>query len=107
MKKRLEKDTMVITPNEMNKFTYCPYQWYYERYYGAKKLRELAKGKKAAPPAKGAVKRTGNFARGNEFHAQIHKRYKKDAEAFKVRLFFIVVLTLLILILAVLIWGWK
>ncbi len=30
-----------ISANEINKFAYCPYQWYYERLYGRKKLREL------------------------------------------------------------------
>jgi len=31
------KDT--ISANEVNKFTYCPHQWYYERLHGAKALR--------------------------------------------------------------------
>lgn len=32
-----------VSANEINKFSYCPYQWYYERLYGRKKLRELEK----------------------------------------------------------------
>ncbi|MBE6007828.1 MAG: hypothetical protein E7235_01365 [Lachnospiraceae bacterium] len=34
-------DKETISANEINKFSYCPYQWYYERLYGRKKLREL------------------------------------------------------------------
>ena len=34
-------DKETISANEINKFAYCPYQWYYERLYGRKKLREL------------------------------------------------------------------
>ncbi len=34
-------DKETISANEINKFAYCPYQWYYERFYGRKKLREL------------------------------------------------------------------
>lgn len=34
-------DKQTISANEINKFAYCPYQWYYERLYGRKKLREL------------------------------------------------------------------
>ena len=34
-------DKETVSANEINKFAYCPYQWYYERLYGRKKLREL------------------------------------------------------------------
>lgn len=36
-------DRKTISANEINKFSYCPYQWYYERLYGRKKLKELEK----------------------------------------------------------------
>ncbi len=37
-----------ISASEINRYTYCPYQWYYERIYGAKELRRLAKERKAS-----------------------------------------------------------
>lgn len=30
-----------ISAGELNKYAYCPYQWYYERLYGRKELRRL------------------------------------------------------------------
>ena len=30
-----------ISAHELNKYAYCPYQWYYERLYGRKELRRL------------------------------------------------------------------
>lgn len=30
-----------ISAHELNKYAYCPYQWYYERLYGRKELRLL------------------------------------------------------------------
>ena len=29
-----------ISAHELNKYAYCPYQWYYERLYGRKELRK-------------------------------------------------------------------
>lgn len=51
MRKKTSKRTSkmnskhTLTPTEINKFTNCPYQWYYERLHGIKKLTELAKRK--------------------------------------------------------------
>ena len=36
-------DKQTISANEINKFAYCPYQWYYERLYGRNELRRLEK----------------------------------------------------------------
>ena len=38
----MDKDRHTISATELSKFRYCPYQWYYERVYGRKKLRRLA-----------------------------------------------------------------
>ncbi len=32
-------DRKTISAHELNKYAYCPYQWYYERLYGRKELR--------------------------------------------------------------------
>ena len=35
----IERET--ISAHEINKYDYCPYQWYYERLYGRAELRRL------------------------------------------------------------------
>lgn len=40
MEKDIYNDKKEITANEINKYVYCPYQWYYERVYGSSYLRE-------------------------------------------------------------------
>jgi len=35
----VKKESVRISAHEVNKFTYCPHQWYYERVYGAKAIR--------------------------------------------------------------------
>lgn len=32
-----------ISANEINRFVYCPYQWYYKRYYGTSELNQKYK----------------------------------------------------------------
>ena len=41
MNENMKNNSRTISANEINKFAYCPYQWYYERLYGRKRLREL------------------------------------------------------------------
>ena len=43
MKDNMDNSSKTISAGEINKFVYCPYQWYYQRLYGNKKLRELVK----------------------------------------------------------------
>ena len=60
-----------ISASEINKYVYCHYQWYYERYYGQKHMRELSK--------KGNNKNgfKGNFEKGRNFHNSYYKKDKK------------------------------
>ena len=37
----MDKDRQTLSATELSKFSYCPYQWYYERLYGRKELRRL------------------------------------------------------------------
>lgn len=37
----MEKERETLSPHELSKYDYCPYQWYYERLYGRKELRRL------------------------------------------------------------------
>lgn len=71
-----------ITPNEINKFTYCSFQWYYERLYGKDYLRQAVK--KRNDQISATNKRLSNFAKGNKHHANVHKEYKRKLRLFKI-----------------------
>lgn len=92
--KYLENDTKTITPSEINRFSYCPYQWYYERVYGRKELRRLLTernkwlnymGKKQAPVKKPDYtnKSLSNFKRGTEYHLEEYRAYQLQQSIIK------------------------
>ena len=37
----MKKNKSTISANEINRFVYCNYQWYYGKIYGSARLREL------------------------------------------------------------------
>ncbi len=41
-------DVSTISASDINKFVYCPYQWYYEQLYGTKQLRQLYRARNEA-----------------------------------------------------------
>lgn len=55
-----------ISANEINKYTFCPYQWYYERLYGTKYIREKLKERNEKLGLKD--KNFSNFNKGIKFH---------------------------------------
>ncbi len=59
----------IFTPNEINKFSYCPYQWYYERKHGRKKLREMASKNKDNSCENATIKL---FMSGLEYHSKVN-----------------------------------
>lgn len=61
-----------ISANEINKYTYCPYQWYYEKIYGAKELRRLKKELNERLNLEDAT--MSNFVSGQKFHNK-HKYF--------------------------------
>ena len=67
----MRKKPIKISANEINRFIYCPYQWYYGRVYGQKVLKEkyLALERKEAPYE-------GNFKRGLKFHEKYYESYR-------------------------------
>ncbi|MBE6023308.1 MAG: hypothetical protein E7231_08760 [Cellulosilyticum sp.] len=67
----MKKKPIRISANEINRFTYCPYQWYYGRVYGQKALKEkyLAVERKEVP-------HEGNFKRGLKFHEKYYSSYR-------------------------------
>lgn len=80
-------DSEKISAGEINKFTCCPYQWYYERLYGRKFIFEELK--KTNPNYVAATK--NKFSRGNRFHKYFRMKYKLR------RLIWIIILTAIIL----------
>ena len=80
-----------ISANEINRFIYCPYQWYYNRYYGAKVLNQKYK----ALDLKSNTYE-GNFVKGQQFHRRYYKAYRRKR-----------LLQAVVLIVAVALWiGW-
>lgn len=63
-----------ISAHEINKYTYCPYQWYYEKLYGRKELRRLYHERNEALSLEDSM--AGNFAKGLEYHKQDYARLR-------------------------------
>ena len=76
-----------ISANEINRFVYCPYQWYYGKCYGQRVLKE----KYQALDHK-TSQHEGNFVKGLKFHKKYYKAYRRR------RLIAIVVALLVILV---------
>ncbi len=84
MVKKVENDKNTISANEINKFSYCPYQWYYERYYGRKELRLLAKQRNEDLGLTDF--RQERLLEGNKRHAMVHQSYKWRMAVIKLML---------------------
>lgn len=68
----MNKEEKPISASEMNRYAYCPYQWYYERVYGRKELRRLYQERNERL---GLTDRAaGNFTRGLEHHRRSYRR---------------------------------
>jgi len=63
----MKNDSKSISANEINKFAYCPYQWYYERYFGAAHIRELYKDRNSRLGLEDVA--LSNFRKGQSFHS--------------------------------------
>ncbi|MDR2940878.1 MAG: PD-(D/E)XK nuclease family protein [Clostridiales bacterium] len=63
-----------ITPNEVNKYIYCPYQWYYERLYGRKEIYELRKERNKKFNLND--KTLSNFKKGTKFHEAYYIKFE-------------------------------
>lgn len=63
--------SLKISANEVNRFVYCPYQWYYSRYYGQKALKEKYK---ALKNKNSQVE--SNFKKGLRFHKKYYLHYR-------------------------------
>lgn len=63
----------VITASEVNRYCYCPWQWYYEKIYGRTRIRQLCRERNEALGYNDSTKSA--FARGRAFHDNYLKRY--------------------------------
>lgn len=55
-----------ISAHEINKYEYCPYQWYYERLYGRKELRRLYMERNERLQLEDSL--TSRFQKGEAYH---------------------------------------
>ena len=68
-------DSSRISANEVNRYIYCNYQWYYKRFYGDKVLTKMKKDHNKALGIKKDA-RTHAFIKGNKFHCNYHRFYR-------------------------------
>lgn len=102
---KLKWDRTTISASEVNRYTYCPYQWYFERYYGRSKLFQMSKTKKAEPTLKKSKttektadkKRESHLARGRAYHAKEYQNFRRKQKMF----LFCVTITVIILIVCI------
>lgn len=60
-----------ISAHEINKFTYCPYQWYYGRVYGQRALKE-----KYQAISRKREDGESAFIKGIAFHKKYYRQYR-------------------------------
>lgn len=88
----MKKEDKPISASELNRYSYCPYQWYYERLYGMKELRRLYQERNERLGL--TDKAAGNFTRGLEHHRKSYRRLRWRARLRR----FAAVLVILILL---------
>ncbi len=62
----MKNKNKVISASEINKYTYCPYQWYYERLYGKEAIMSQYRDRNEKMRLYDSLQ--SNFAKGNSFH---------------------------------------
>lgn len=67
----MKKGTIKISASEINRFVYCPYQWYYGKTYGQKALKEKYK---AVRVKQDHVQ--SQFEKGIRFHKNYYRSYR-------------------------------
>lgn len=87
------KNKKYITPNEINKYMYCPYQWYYEKHYGRKNIKELYDKRNKELNLEDKTK--SNFKKGLEFH----QNYGLPKHNNNTKLIFVIIIIIIILMI--------
>lgn len=67
----MTKRKVKLSANEINRYIYCPYQWYYGKVYGQKALKE-----KYQALDRKKSDHEGNFKKGLQFHACYYRQYR-------------------------------
>ncbi len=103
-----------LSPHELNKYTYCNYQWYYEKKYGRKQLYDMKKNQvqKKLPKVQTAQKvqknqkqqdpTLSNFVRGEKYHNDMYANMMRKRKRVKIAI--IVVLALLLVFMGVMLY---
>lgn len=71
MSKQEKKGT--LSAHELNKYAYCPYQWYFEKTYGRKELRRLYVERNEKLGLEDSI--GSHFRRGEAFHEGNYRAY--------------------------------
>lgn len=86
-----------ISASEVGKYMHCPYQWYYERYYGSAYIKQL----KVELNKELGISRKGenNYIKGKKFHNNYFfmDTVKKIINKIIVFLFIILIATIILL----------
>lgn len=62
-----------LSAHELNKYAYCPYQWYYERIYGRKELRRLYNERNERLSLEDSL--SSHFMKGEKYHTRSYLWY--------------------------------
>lgn len=93
-----------ISASEINRYTYCPYQWYYERIYGTKELRRLAKEQKFTHTPKNSApyyESQQRMQKGNAYHKEHYAHLQTIMRRRRIALMVGVIGVLLFLVVCV------
>jgi len=82
----MNNEQKAISANEINKYAYCPYQWYYERLYGAAHLRRLYKERNEKLGLNDSV--FSNFKSGLDYHANFDRGEHTVGKLFRAAILF-------------------
>ena len=100
-----------LSPHELNKYTYCNYQWYYEKKYGRKQLYDMKKNQvqKKLPKVQKNQKQQkqqdptlSNFVRGEKYHNDMYENMMRKRKKAKIAV--IAVLCLLLVFMGVMLY---
>lgn len=74
----MKNDKKTISASEVNRYLHCPYQWYYERYYGSSYLQQAKRELNERLGIKTDA-RNSHFKKGLDFHSTFEQksRFKK------------------------------
>ena len=82
-----------LSAHELNKYTYCPYQWYYEKTYGRAELRRMRKEYLEELGLEDST--TANFVRGEAFHIKLYRQHRLRQILWKILIIAVFVLILI------------